>query len=214
MIMVRFTTLLWRHNGCDSVSNHQHHDCLFNRLFKRRSKKTSKLRVTGLCAGNSPGLVNSPHKWPVTRKMFPFDDVIMKVHHYPNSVPTSFVSHANFNRLPGAMVWPKLCTDLIAKDDITTKSKFHGISNTRKIKQNKQNKNRKMGGEMGSSCFKKIVCYFGKTRKTLFGKSHPCLWYKNIIVFVIDVLLFPMLCNIIISIFRPEQNIGTFYIRH
>ena len=23
------------------------------------------------------GPVNSPHKWPVTRKMFPFDDVIM-----------------------------------------------------------------------------------------------------------------------------------------
>ena len=23
------------------------------------------------------GRVNSPHKWPVTRKMFPFDDVIM-----------------------------------------------------------------------------------------------------------------------------------------
>ena len=22
--------------------------------------------------------VNSPHKWPVTRKMFPFDDVIME----------------------------------------------------------------------------------------------------------------------------------------
>ena len=27
--------------------------------------------------GNSPGPVNSPHKGPVTRKMFPFDDVIM-----------------------------------------------------------------------------------------------------------------------------------------
>ena len=26
----------------------------------------------------SLGPVNSPHKWPVTRKMFPFDDVIMK----------------------------------------------------------------------------------------------------------------------------------------
>ena len=25
------------------------------------------------------GPVNFPHKWPVTRKMFPFDDVIMKV---------------------------------------------------------------------------------------------------------------------------------------
>ena len=49
----------------------------FNRLFRRRSRKTSKLRVTGLCAGNSPGPVNSPHKGPVTRKMFPFDDVIM-----------------------------------------------------------------------------------------------------------------------------------------
>ena len=64
------SSLQWRHNGRDSVSNHQPHDCLLNRLFRRRSKKTSKLRVTGLC-------VNSPHKWPVTRKMFPFDDVIM-----------------------------------------------------------------------------------------------------------------------------------------
>ena len=29
--------------------------------------------------GNSPGPVNSPHKGPVTRKMFPFDDVIMTI---------------------------------------------------------------------------------------------------------------------------------------
>ena len=48
-------SLQWRHNGRDSVSNHQPHDCLLNSLFKLRSKKTSKLRVTGLCAGNSPG---------------------------------------------------------------------------------------------------------------------------------------------------------------
>ena len=47
-------TSQWRHNGRDSVSNHQLHDCLLNRLFRRRSKKTSKLSVTGLCAGNSP----------------------------------------------------------------------------------------------------------------------------------------------------------------
>ena len=46
--------LLWRHNGWDGVWNHQPHDCLRNRLFGRRSKKTSKFRVTGLCAGNSP----------------------------------------------------------------------------------------------------------------------------------------------------------------
>ena len=48
-------TLRWRHNEHDSVSNHQPHHCLLNRLFRRRSKKTSKHRVTGLCAGNSPG---------------------------------------------------------------------------------------------------------------------------------------------------------------
>ena len=71
-------TLLWRHNDRDSVSNHQPRGCLLSRLFRRRSKKTSKLRVTGLCVGNSPGPVNSPHKGPVTRKMFPFDDVIMR----------------------------------------------------------------------------------------------------------------------------------------
>ena len=48
------------HNEHHSVSNHQPHDCLMNRLFGRRSKKTSKLRVTGLCAGNSPGTGEFP----------------------------------------------------------------------------------------------------------------------------------------------------------
>ena len=46
-----FTPLQWRHNE---------RDCLLNRLFRRRSKKTSKLRVTGLCAGNSPGTGEFP----------------------------------------------------------------------------------------------------------------------------------------------------------
>ena len=51
--LIKGITLHWRHNAHDSVSNHQPH-CLLNRLFRRRSKKISKLRVTGLCAGNSP----------------------------------------------------------------------------------------------------------------------------------------------------------------
>ena len=58
-----FSTILalqWRHNGCDSVSNHQPYDCLLNRLLRRRSKKTSKLRVTGLCAGNLPVTIELP----------------------------------------------------------------------------------------------------------------------------------------------------------
>ena len=70
-------SLRWRHYDHDGVSNQQPRGCLLNRLFRRSSKKTSKLRVTGLCEGNSPGPVNSPHKGPVTRKTFPFDDVIM-----------------------------------------------------------------------------------------------------------------------------------------
>ena len=50
----RIVQLWWRHNGHHNVSNHQPHDRLLNRLFRRRSKKTSKLRITGLCAGKSP----------------------------------------------------------------------------------------------------------------------------------------------------------------
>ena len=44
-------TLQWRHDDHDSVSNHQPHGWP----------------------------VNFPHKWPVTRKMFSFDDVIMSL---------------------------------------------------------------------------------------------------------------------------------------
>ena len=42
-------SLRWR-----TVAKHQRLDCLHNRLFRRRSKKTLKLRVTGLCEGNPP----------------------------------------------------------------------------------------------------------------------------------------------------------------
>ena len=48
------TTLLWHHNGRDAASNDRRLDCLLSRLFRRRSKKTSKYRVTGLCDWNSP----------------------------------------------------------------------------------------------------------------------------------------------------------------
>ena len=54
------SALQWRHNGRIGVSNHQPHYCSLNRLFKRRSKETPKLRVTGLCAGTSPVTVEFP----------------------------------------------------------------------------------------------------------------------------------------------------------
>ena len=65
------------HNGHHSVSNHQPYECLLKRLFRCRSKKTPKLRITGLCAGNSPGTGEFPAQIASNTEMFPSDDVIM-----------------------------------------------------------------------------------------------------------------------------------------
>ena len=71
--------------GAIASPNHQPYDCLLNRLFRRRSKKTSKLRVTGLCAGNSPGTGEFPAQMASNADMFPFDDVIMCMPEEPAS---------------------------------------------------------------------------------------------------------------------------------
>ena len=47
-------TLQWRHNERIDVSNHRCLHYLLNYWFRHKSKETSKLRVTGLCEGNSP----------------------------------------------------------------------------------------------------------------------------------------------------------------
>ena len=70
-------SLQWRHNGHDNVSNHQPYDCLLNRLFRRRWKKTSKPRVTGLCVGNSPETGEFPAQMASNAENVSFDDVIM-----------------------------------------------------------------------------------------------------------------------------------------
>ena len=61
-LYVHHYTLQWCHNGRDGISNHQLHDCLLSHLFRRRSQETPKLRVTGLCAGNSPVTGEFPTK--------------------------------------------------------------------------------------------------------------------------------------------------------
>ena len=70
-------SLLWCHNGRDSVSNHQPHNRLHDRSFWCRSKKTSTSASLAFVWGIHRWPVNSQCKGPVTRKMFPFDDVIM-----------------------------------------------------------------------------------------------------------------------------------------
>ena len=122
--------LQWRHNDHDGVSNHQPHGCLLKRLYMRWSKKTAKLRVTGLCEGNSPGPVNSPHKGPITRKMFPFDDVIMSSqNHGPISRMIFF--HRSFISL-GTLIFSVSHSDTVivqnvAHDTIIVLS-CHGIN--------------------------------------------------------------------------------------
>ena len=64
--------LQWRHNGLDGVSNHQPNDCVLYRYIKNQSSAS-----LAFVRGNHRWPLNSPHKGPVTRKMFPFDDVIM-----------------------------------------------------------------------------------------------------------------------------------------
>ena len=73
----KFYSLQWRHNEHDDASNHRGLHCLLKHLFRRRSKKTSNLRLTGLCEGNPPVTGGFPSQRAVTGKMFPFDDVIM-----------------------------------------------------------------------------------------------------------------------------------------
>ena len=52
-------SLQWRHSGIASqITRLAIVYSIF--LFRRRSKKTPKLRVTGLCAGNSPGIGEFP----------------------------------------------------------------------------------------------------------------------------------------------------------
>ena len=67
-------SLQWRHNERNDVSNHRRLEFFSQPFVQAQIKETSKLRVTGLCEGWT---VDSPHKGPLTRKMFPFDDVIM-----------------------------------------------------------------------------------------------------------------------------------------
>ena len=43
-------------------------------IYQRKHQSSTSLAFVW---GIHRGPVNSPHKWPVTRKMFPFDDVIM-----------------------------------------------------------------------------------------------------------------------------------------
>ena len=62
--------LLWRHSGLYGVSNHQPHESLLSGLFRRRSRKHQSSASLAFVRRIHRWPVNSPHKWPVTRKCF------------------------------------------------------------------------------------------------------------------------------------------------
>ena len=70
-----YGTLQGRHNGHPGVSNHRRLVCLFSRLFRLTSRKTSMPALQSLCEGNPPVTGGFSQKGPVTWKPFPFDDV-------------------------------------------------------------------------------------------------------------------------------------------
>ena len=75
-------SLQWRHNDHDGVSNHQPHGRLFTQPFIQTQIEANikAPRQWPLC-GEFTGTAEFPHKGPVTRKMFPFDDVIMDINY-------------------------------------------------------------------------------------------------------------------------------------
>ena len=84
------------------VSSHRRLHCLLNFCFRRRSKKKSKLHVTGPCAGNSPVTGECPAQKASNAKMFPIDDVIMGISPRPLMLVLSLqlISRSGSGELP------------------------------------------------------------------------------------------------------------------
>ena len=72
--------------GSEIVSNHQPRHCLLSRLFGADQRKHQSSTSLAFVRGIHRGPVNFPHKWPVTRKMYSFEDVIMLTLDLPQAV--------------------------------------------------------------------------------------------------------------------------------
>ena len=120
--------LQWRHKGRDGVSNQQPHDCYPTAYSGAGQRKHQSSASLAFVWGIHQWLANFPLKWPVTLKMFPFDDEIIgwrnlvmqhesfsgsHIRHYRSSVtkPSRLVTR-------GPLI--PCCTDISAKYQILT----------------------------------------------------------------------------------------------
>ena len=109
-------TLQWRHDELDSVSNHQPDDCLLNVYSDADQRKYQSSASLAFVRGIHRRPVNSPHKGPVTRKTFLFDDVIM-------SCPAS-CSHwgtSNYRNVSHRNIPPDAIVNKLVRRTITQK---------------------------------------------------------------------------------------------
>ena len=114
---------------------------LINRLFRRRSKKTSKLRVTGPCEGKSPGTgevfaqmasnAENVSIWWRHQGVHCYSLAWFKMH--------SFIYEANKNVyciLPFPQTWTKLLYQCNTKthNQLITNTEYRQVSNIRRTK--------------------------------------------------------------------------------
>ena len=81
-LWINWVIHFWRHNGRHGVSNLRHLDYLLNHLFRRRSKKIPKLRVTDIWKGNPPVTGELPTQRASNAEMYLLDDVMMYFYFY------------------------------------------------------------------------------------------------------------------------------------
>ena len=81
------SALQWCHNERDGFTIIVYSTVYSGTDHRKHQSSTSLAFVRGIHRWP----VNSPHKWPVTRKMFPFDDVIMDI----ALVMTHGISHSS-----------------------------------------------------------------------------------------------------------------------
>ena len=111
-IHMHFMSLQWRHNVHDGVSNHRRFDCLLNRLFRRRSKKTSKICVTVLCEGDSLVTGEFPRKKGQWRG---------KCSHFKTSLYEMRIP--NFTAVAQYTTW-HLCDAILSRDGVEICKQF------------------------------------------------------------------------------------------
>ena len=118
--------LQWRHNEHDCVSNQRRLDCLLNRLFRRRSKKTSNLRATVLCERNPSVAGEFPAQSASNMEMLPFNDVIMitaisEKNEQEGPEKNGIIHNTFSNPFTWKLLFPLIQSSLILYGDIDTR---------------------------------------------------------------------------------------------